>query len=85
MRVTIGNLIDRLSIANQRIWAAEDLKRDPQATNKQIADATKITNVVNKERADLIQAIDEEMNEIAKGEQQKLYRQGATKMYGKRS
>ena len=29
------------------------------------------------------QAIDEEMNIIAKGEQQKLYDQGSTKSYGK--
>jgi len=31
----------------------------------------------------LIQAIDEEMNLIAKGEAQKLYKQGESKMYGK--
>ena len=27
MEISIGNLIDQLSICNQRIWAAEDIKR----------------------------------------------------------
>jgi predicted lactoylglutathione lyase len=81
---TIGNLIDKLTIANIRIWMAEDIKRDKNATDKQIADATKITNVVNSLRTDLIQEIDENLNEmISTGKLQKLYKQGATKMYGK--
>ena len=28
---TIGNLIDKLTIANIRIWMAEDIKRDKNA------------------------------------------------------
>ncbi len=81
---TIGNLIDKLTIANIRIWMAEDIKRDPNASDKQIADATRVTNVVNSYRTDLIQEIDETINEmVATGKQQKLYKQGSTKMYGK--
>jgi len=81
---TIGNLIDKLTIANIRIWMAEDIKRDKSATDKQIADATKITNVVNTLRTDLIQEIDEKLNEmVSTGNLQKLYKQGSTKMYGK--
>ena len=81
---TIGNLIDKLTIANIRIWMAEDIKRDKNATDKQIADATRITNVVNSYRTDLIQEIDETINElVVTGKVQKLYKQGATKMYGK--
>ena len=81
---TIGNLIDKLTIANIRIWMAEDIKRDPKASDKQIADATRVTNVTNSMRTDLIQAIDENINEMVKtGKLQKLYKQGATKMYGK--
>ena len=81
---TIGNLIDKLTIANIRIWMAEDIKRDPKASDKQIADATRVTNVTNSMRTDLIQAIDEHINEMVKtGKLQKLYKQGATKMYGK--
>ena len=76
MKVSIGNLIDQLTIANIRIWMAEDTKRDSKATDKQIADATRITNVANQHRNDLIQAIDEALGE-------KSYGQGATKLYGK--
>lgn len=81
---TVGNLIDKLTIANIRIWMAEDIKRDPNASDKQIADATRITNVANSYRTDLIQEIDEKINElILSGKPQKLYKQGSTKMYGK--
>ncbi len=80
---TIGNLIDKLTIINLRIWMAEDVKRDRSATDKQLADATRITNTANLCRNDLIQEIDEKMNEIATGKQQKLYKQGESKMYGK--
>ena len=83
MKVTIGNLIDQLSIVNIKIWMAEDVKRDPNATDADIAKATRTTNIANQQRNDLIQAIDEGMNEIAKGETQKLYKQGESKMYGK--
>jgi len=81
---TIGNLIDKLTITNIRIWMAEDIKRDKNATDKQIADATRITNVANSFRTDLIQEIDEKINQIlTTGTPQKLYKQGSSKMYGK--
>lgn len=81
---TIGNLIDKLSVVNIRIWMAEDIKRDKNASNDDIANATKITNVANSQRNDLIQEIDERLNHMVKtGELQKLYKQGSTKMYGK--
>lgn len=73
---TVGNLIDKLTIVNIRIWMAEDVKRDKNASDKQIADATRITNKANQHRNDLIQAIDEKLG-------QKNYAQGSTKMYGK--
>jgi hypothetical protein len=81
---TIGNLIDKLTIANIRIWMAEDIKRNKDATDTQIANATRTTNVANSYRTDLIQEIDEKLNEMVEtGKLQKLYKQGATKMYGK--
>jgi uncharacterized protein YpiB (UPF0302 family) len=84
MADTIGNLIDKLTIANIRIWMAEDIKRDKSATDKQIADACRVTNVANSQRNDLIQEIDESLNDMAtKDKLQKLYKQGSTKMYGK--
>ncbi len=85
MRVTIGNLIDQLTIVNIRIWMAEDIKRNPDATDEEISKACKITNVANQQRNDLIQAIDEEINQmVVSGKPQKLYGQGSTKMYGKK-
>jgi hypothetical protein len=81
---TIGNLIDKLTIVNIRIWMAEDIKRDPNASDKKIADATRVTNIANSQRNDLIQEIDEMINEmVSSGKTQKLYKQGANKMYGK--
>ena len=81
---TIGNLIDKLTVVNIRIWMAEDKKRDQNATDKQIADATRLTNVANQQRNDLILEIDEKINElISTGKLQKLYNQGSGKMNGK--
>lgn len=81
---TIGSLIDKLSVVNIRIWMAEDVKREKSATDKQIADATRLTNICNSQRNDLIQEIDEAINAlVSSGSVQKLYSQGNTKMYGK--
>ena len=81
---TIGNLIDKLTIVNIRIWMAEDIKRDINASDKKIADATRITNVANSQRNDLIQEIDELTNKLVSEQKlQKIYKQGSTKMYGK--
>jgi len=64
---------------------AEDIKRNVNATDKSIADATRITNIINCQRADLIQEIDENINHlVSTGELQKLYKQGSCKMYGKK-
>lgn len=76
MDVTIGNLVDRLSICNIRIWMAEDLKRKKGATDKELAHATRITNTANTERNLLIQSIDETLG-------QQSFKQGDNKMYGK--
>jgi hypothetical protein len=81
---TLGNLIDKLTIVNLRIWMAEDIKRDSESTDEKIANATRLTNVANIQRNDLIQEIDELINYMVKtGELQKLYKQGDTKLYGK--
>ena len=81
---TVGNLIDKLTVVNIRIWMAEDIKRNVDATDSEIAKATRITNVANQQRNDLIQEIDEMINElIISKKPQKLYKQGNNKMYGK--
>lgn len=76
MEITLGNLIDQLSIENIRIWMAEDLKRKQGATDSEIANATRITNTANTKRNKLIQSIDEALG-------QQSFKQGDNKMYGK--
>ena len=82
MAETLGNLIDKLTVTNIRIWTAEDVKRSSSEDNR-IADACRITNVANSQRNDLIQEIDEMFAAAIKtGTTPKLYRQGSTKLYG---
>lgn len=80
MKVTIGEMSDKLSIVNIKIFMLENLKRDSDDKNV-IADATLKTNDLNVQRNSLITEIDLELNEIAKGESQKIY--SANKQYGK--
>ena len=81
---TIGNLIDKLTIVNIRIWMAEDIKRDKNSSDSEIARVTKLTNIANQQRNDIIQEIDEKINDlILNNKIQKLYKQGDNKMYGK--
>ena len=82
---TIGNLVDKLSIVNLKIWMLEDVKREMTSSDADVASATRKTNVLNCQRNDLIQEIDESINElVTTGKPQKLYDQGSTKMYGRR-
>jgi len=78
---TIGNLIDKLTITNLKIWACEDIKRD-NSNDRAIADATRKTNVLNPMRNDLIQEIDEMLLDLVNGKKEmKNYKQGDTKCY----
>ena len=80
---TFGNLIDKLTIVNLKIWKYEDIKRDSK-DDKEISDATRKTNVLNQQRTDLIQEIDEMLIGAANGQISfKNYKQGETKTYGK--
>ena len=81
---TIGNLIDQLTIVNIRIWMYEDIKRSKTASNEEVANATRATNVCNQQRNDLIQEIDERIqNAVLHKQLPKLYKQADTKLYGK--
>lgn len=77
---TIGSLVDKISIVNAKIYALEDKKRLPDATNDSLAEATKKTNVLNTLRCSLIDELDAAVNEIAEGKKQKLF--GSNKQYG---
>jgi len=59
MAETLGSLIDKLTIANIRLWHLEDLRRDRRLSDAQrLAAADKIA-IVNGERNDLMDEIDE--------------------------
>lgn len=58
MEVTIGNLIDKLSVVNIRIWMAENIKRNPASTDQMVANAARITNKANQQRNEIIEEID---------------------------
>ena len=80
---TIGNLIDKLTIVNLRIWMLEDIKRTA-LDDHSIADATRKTNILNQQRSDLIQEIDNFIIGLVNGTRMmKSYGQGFTKQYGK--
>ena len=83
MEITLGNLIDQLTVCNLKIWHLEDKKRDTNAKDSEIAECTKKTNLLNSQRNCIIEAIDIACNKIADGEKQQLFGQGSTKMYGK--
>ena len=82
MKKTLGNLIDELTIVNQKIWACEDIKRNESDNDKAIAEATRKTNILNPYRNKLISEIDKLFNEIA-GNQSDFVDQGSIKLYGK--
>ncbi len=80
---TFGNLVDKLTIVNLKIWNYEDIKRNSN-DDKAISEATKKTNILNQQRNDLIQEIDEMLIEASNGVINfKNYKQGETKKYGK--
>lgn len=80
---TFGNLVDKLTIVNMKIWKYEDIKRESDDDHT-IAEATRKTNILNSQRNDLIQQIDEILIDSSKGIINfKNYEQGGTKSYGK--
>lgn len=77
--ITPANLIEQLMTATIRIWMAEDVKRLPGATDKQIADATRITNITNQQRHNLIQEIDKAFGHNTHQGDMKIYGTEETK------
>ena len=59
MPETLGSLIDKLTIANLRLWHLEEVKHDDEASDSEVADVARKIGVVNKQRNALIDEIDE--------------------------
>jgi hypothetical protein len=67
MAETLGSLIDKLTIANVRLWHLEDIRRDRSLPDKErLAAADKIA-VVNSERNSLIDEIDDYLYQALQG------------------
>ena len=66
MSETLGSLIDKLTIANLRLWHLEEIKHDDEASDSQVAEVARKIGVVNKQRNALIDEIDEFLDEARK-------------------
>ena len=55
---TPGSAIDKLIVTNLKMFQLEDIKRKEGATDKETADATRMTNKLNGHRNQLIAEID---------------------------
>ena len=55
---TLGSLIDKLSVANIRLWHLEDIRRDKSLPDADRLKAADTVASVNSQRNDLIDEID---------------------------
>jgi len=79
MAETLGSLVDKLSVMNLKLWHQEEIKHRTSLEDSTIADAARKIGVLNKQRNDLIQEIDEMVVNIGNGKPPKVYYQ--VKMY----
>ena len=66
---TLGSLVDKLSVANLRLWHLEDRRRDSSLPNAERLKAADTVAVVNSERNALIDEIDALAHEAVKANQ----------------
>jgi len=59
MAETLGSLIDKLTIANIRLWHLEDDRRDYSKSDEKRLEAADSVSLVNKQRNNLIDEIDQ--------------------------
>ncbi len=59
MAETLGSLIDKLTIKNLRLWHLEDIRRDMSLPDSQRLKAADKVSLVNQQRNDLIDEIDQ--------------------------
>lgn len=87
MTDTIANLIDKLTIANMKIWKMEDEKRNEDVLNnhQKLRKNVVTTNYLNTERNNLMAEIDDKIanvieNYVKNGERPKIHNN--LKIYG---
>ncbi len=67
MAETLGSLVDKLSVANIRLWHLEDKRRDKGLPDEERLAAADAVSVVNNQRNDLIDEIDSFLSGAMKG------------------
>jgi hypothetical protein len=67
MAETLGSLVDKLTIANIRLWHLEDRRRDLSLPNAKRLEAADKIAIVNSERNDLMDEIDEYLYKALRG------------------
>ena len=70
MAETFGTLIDKLSITNIKLYHEEDVNREPTSTDTEIASSTRRIHILNSQRNELIQEIDELFYDVLHGKKE---------------
>jgi hypothetical protein len=70
---TLGFLIDELITTSMKCWYGQELLKDPNATDKELADALRLIQATNDRRNRLIRAIDERVGEADSSPTAKTY------------
>jgi hypothetical protein len=68
MAETLGSLVDKLTIANIRLWHLEDARRDRSLSDRDRLAAADAISVVNQQRNDLMDEIDGFLYRAAHGQ-----------------
>jgi len=69
---TLGSLIDKLTIANTRLWHLEDERRNRSLPDKDRLAACDKVSIVNRQRNDLIDEINQLFSDAISGKVTKL-------------
>ena len=64
MAETLGTLIDKLCIANVKLWHLEDVRRDKERDDAERLAAADLVTVVNADRNALIEEIDQYLSDV---------------------
>lgn len=82
---TLGSLVDKLSIANCRIWALEDRRRDLSLSDAERLEAADAVAEINSQRNALIDEIDQLFADAVSGKiPAKKLRDPKHKVYGRK-
>lgn len=65
---TFGDLVDKLSICNIRLWHLEEIKHNSDSSDTEVANAARKISIVNKQRNALIDEINEYLQKAISGQ-----------------